>query len=282
MVAARSLPYKTMDIFDFREAAQIKSKMTEKIGEALGITSDKVDLITNFRSAKTMGSRLINQLNNKLKAIESKGVGGGVDYEDDINQILITNMKKFKHTEMPLLNDLTNIPGITKKMLSKMSMGFSDHSSAPIIARSNLANWKMFFSQYNPYKKVAQSIKQDTAKIMLYPFQFSQNKLKKEIFRILTGGEKPRPHPKFVAATGGYIENSKLISPKFDIPKSNTVVNPSQLGYNNSATHHYNVGGLVVNAAPGQSEREIASTVVSMLEAKNMQRAAMNGIGRTI
>ncbi|NDB60528.1 hypothetical protein EB001_19080, partial [bacterium] len=75
-----------------------------------------------------------------------------------------------------------------------------------------------------------------------------------------------------------------LIGGAYNIPTSSvlpTMSTPSGFA-RGGIINHYDVGGFVVNAAPGQSEREIASMVVSMLDAKNMRRSAMNGINRTI
>jgi hypothetical protein len=78
--------------------------------------------------------------------------------------------------------------------------------------------------------------------------------------------------------------NGGMVGPKYNIPSTSTsIVNPMPMRYNNGgAVHKYDVGGLVVNAAPGQSEREIASMVVQMLDTKNMLDAAKSGgRGRT-
>jgi TP901 family phage tail tape measure protein len=211
VLAARSLPFKSLDL---TETSQIARKMKDSIGKAVGITDDGTDLITNFRSSKTITSRLINQLNNKLEKVKTAGISGGINYQDDLNQTLIMNMKKFGNKETPLLQDLSNIPGISKKALSKMSQGFNDFSSANVIARSKLGNWTTFLSQFNPYKKTPLDIRQNTAKMMLHPLQFSQNKVATELYRILTGGKKFKAYTQTGVATGGYINNGKVSIPK--------------------------------------------------------------------
>jgi TP901 family phage tail tape measure protein len=78
--------------------------------------------------------------------------------------------------------------------------------------------------------------------------------------------------------------NGGMVGPKYNVPStSSSIVNPQPMRYNNGgAVHRYDVGGLVVNAAPGQSEREIASMVVQMLDNKNMLESAKSGgRGRT-
>ena len=79
-------------------------------------------------------------------------------------------------------------------------------------------------------------------------------------------------------ATGG------LVGASYHIPTSTVMPNMNMLpAYaKGGVIHHYDVGGFVVNAAEGQSERDIATMVVSMLDSRNMQRAAMNGVNRTI
>jgi TP901 family phage tail tape measure protein len=79
-------------------------------------------------------------------------------------------------------------------------------------------------------------------------------------------------------AAGGLIGGAYNIPTSSVLPTMSTPPGFARGGIIN----HYDVGGFVVNAAPGQSEREIASMVVSMLDAKNMRRSAMNGINRTI
>jgi TP901 family phage tail tape measure protein len=99
--------------------------------------------------------------------------------------------------------------------------------------------------------------------------------------------------PKF--ASGGYANPSNysnmsvpsyamggLAGPKYNIPTNTVSLGKNQIpGYNKGgAVHHYDVGGFVVNAQPGQDERMIASMVVDMLDQKNVMRAAMSGVGR--
>ena len=74
------------------------------------------------------------------------------------------------------------------------------------------------------------------------------------------------------AAAGG------LATQKYNFGSSSAIVNPAMMGYNNGGMiNKYDVGGLVVNAAPGQDERQIAAMVVQMLDAKNV--AAMAKVG---
>ena len=75
-----------------------------------------------------------------------------------------------------------------------------------------------------------------------------------------------------------------LSEPKYNVPTPATaMVNPMTMGYNNGGSvHRYDVGGLVVNAAPGQNERQIAAMVVQMLDNKNMLNAAKHGRSRSI
>jgi len=99
--------------------------------------------------------------------------------------------------------------------------------------------------------------------------------------------------PKF--ASGGYANPSNysnmsvpsyamggLAGPKYNIPTNSVSLGKNQIpGYNKGgAVHHYDVGGFVVNAQPGQDEKMIASMVVDMLDQKNVMRAAMTGVGR--
>jgi TP901 family phage tail tape measure protein len=99
--------------------------------------------------------------------------------------------------------------------------------------------------------------------------------------------------PKF--AGGGYANPSTysnmsvpayamggLAGPKYNIPTNSVSIGKNQIpGYNKGgAVHHYDVGGFVVNAQPGQDEKMIASMVVDMLDQKNVMRAAMSGVGR--
>ena len=73
-----------------------------------------------------------------------------------------------------------------------------------------------------------------------------------------------------------------LAGPKYNIPTNSVSIGKNQIpGYNKGgAVHHYDVGGFVVNAQPGQDEKMIASMVVDMLDQKNVMRAAMSGVGR--
>jgi hypothetical protein len=93
-----------------------------------------------------------------------------------------------------------------------------------------------------------------------------------------------KPEGTVLKEVGLGFANGGMVGPKYNIPSTSTsIVNPMPMRYNNGgAVHKYDVGGLVVNAAPGQSEREIASMVVQMLDTKNMLDAAKSGgRGRT-
>jgi hypothetical protein len=93
-----------------------------------------------------------------------------------------------------------------------------------------------------------------------------------------------KPEGTVLKEVGLGFANGGMVGPKYNIPSTSTsIVNPMPMRYNNGgAVHKYDVGGLVVNAAPGQSEREIASMVVQMLDTKNMLEAAKSGgRGRT-
>jgi TP901 family phage tail tape measure protein len=93
-----------------------------------------------------------------------------------------------------------------------------------------------------------------------------------------------KPKGTVLKEAGMGFANGGMVGPKYNIPSTSTsIVNPMPMRYNNGgAVHKYDVGGLVVNAAPGQSEREIASMVVQMLDTKNMLDAAKSGgRGRT-
>jgi TP901 family phage tail tape measure protein len=88
-----------------------------------------------------------------------------------------------------------------------------------------------------------------------------------------------KPKGTVLKEVGMGFANGGMVGPKYNIPStSSSVVNPQPMRYNNGGpVHKYDVGGLVVNAAPGQSEREIASMVVQMLDNKNMLEAAKSG-----
>jgi len=79
-------------------------------------------------------------------------------------------------------------------------------------------------------------------------------------------------------ATGGMVNKAK-----YNLPSPSVSINKSMMpNSNNSAVHHYDVGGLVVNAQPGQDEKTIATMVVNMLDQKNMMREAMYGRQRSM
>lgn len=96
-------------------------------------------------------------------------------------------------------------------------------------------------------------------------------------------------------ARGGYVNPSSYsnmsvpsyamggaVGPRYNIPTNTVSLGKNQIpGYNKGgAVHHYDVGGFVVNAQPGQDEKMIATMVVDMLDQKNVMRAAMTGVGR--
>ena len=96
-------------------------------------------------------------------------------------------------------------------------------------------------------------------------------------------------------ARGGYVNTSSYsnmsvpsyamggtVGPRYNIPTNTVSLGKNQIpGYNKGgAVHHYDVGGFVVNAQPGQDEKMIATMVVDMLDQKNVMRAAMTGVGR--
>jgi TP901 family phage tail tape measure protein len=79
-------------------------------------------------------------------------------------------------------------------------------------------------------------------------------------------------------ATGGMVNKAK-----YNLPSPSVSINKSMMpNSNNSAVHHYDVGGLVVNSQPGQDEKTIATMVVNMLDQKNMMREAMYGRQRSM
>jgi TP901 family phage tail tape measure protein len=68
----------------------------------------------------------------------------------------------------------------------------------------------------------------------------------------------------------------------YNIPTKSLAVN-SPMGYNRGGSvHHYEVGGLVINTQPGQSEMEIARLAVGMMNAQNALGAKKVGEGRLI
>lgn len=73
-----------------------------------------------------------------------------------------------------------------------------------------------------------------------------------------------------------------MANPRYNIPSSSLIVNPATMRYNNGGqVNRYDVGGLVVNAAPGQDERQIAAMVVQMLDSKNLMAQAKSGRNRS-
>ena len=73
--------------------------------------------------------------------------------------------------------------------------------------------------------------------------------------------------------------NGGMIGPRYNIPNaSSNIVNPMPMGYNNGGSiHHYNAGGIVVNAAPGQDVKELANHIVTIMDARGARRDSMTG-----
>ena len=68
----------------------------------------------------------------------------------------------------------------------------------------------------------------------------------------------------------------------YNIPTKSLAVN-APMGYNRGGSvHHYEVGGLVINTQPGQSEMEIARLAVGMMNAQSALGAKKLGEGRLI
>jgi len=68
----------------------------------------------------------------------------------------------------------------------------------------------------------------------------------------------------------------------YNIPTKSLGVSP-MMGYNKGGSvHHYEVGGLVINTQPGQSEMEIARLAVGMMNAQSALGAKKLGEGRLI
>jgi TP901 family phage tail tape measure protein len=68
----------------------------------------------------------------------------------------------------------------------------------------------------------------------------------------------------------------------YNIPNKSLAIN-APMGYNKGGSvHHYEVGGLVINTQPGQSEMEIARLAVGMMNAQSALGAKKLGEGRLI
>jgi hypothetical protein len=72
--------------------------------------------------------------------------------------------------------------------------------------------------------------------------------------------------------------------PSFTIPKDPASIGNNQItGYNRGGSvHHYNAGGIVVNGAQGQDVKELASHIVTIMDARGNRRNSMNGGGITV
>lgn len=72
-----------------------------------------------------------------------------------------------------------------------------------------------------------------------------------------------------------------MSGPSYTIPKPNASLGNNQnMGYNKGGSiHHYNAGGIVVNGAPGQDVKELASHIVTIMDARGSRRNSMNGGG---
>jgi hypothetical protein len=75
-----------------------------------------------------------------------------------------------------------------------------------------------------------------------------------------------------------------MVGPRYNIPSSNpSIGNNQNMGYNKGGSiHHYNAGGIVVNGAPGQDVKELASHIVTIMDARGSRRSSMNGGGITV
>ena len=78
--------------------------------------------------------------------------------------------------------------------------------------------------------------------------------------------------------------NGGIVAPKYNIPSSNlSIGNNQNMGYNKGGSiHHYNAGGIVVNGAQGQDVKELASHIVTIMDARGSRRNSMNGGGVVI
>jgi hypothetical protein len=105
-------------------------------------------------------------------------------------------------------------------------------------------------------------------------------------------GSSHLPKSRTGAATGGYVNPSfspnmstpafgmgGLAGPKYSIPNNTlSIGNNQNTGYNSGGSiHHYNAGGIVVNAAPGQDVKELANHIVTIMDARGARRDSMTG-----
>jgi hypothetical protein len=72
-----------------------------------------------------------------------------------------------------------------------------------------------------------------------------------------------------------------ISGPSYTIPKGPASIGNNQIpGYNRGGSiHHYNAGGIVVNAAQGQDVKELANHIVTIMDARGSRRNSMNGGG---
>jgi TP901 family phage tail tape measure protein len=78
--------------------------------------------------------------------------------------------------------------------------------------------------------------------------------------------------------------NGGMASPTYNIPTNTVGIASNQVpGYNKGGSiHHYNAGGIVVNAAQGQDVKELANHIVNIMDARGARRQSMNGGGITV
>jgi len=77
----------------------------------------------------------------------------------------------------------------------------------------------------------------------------------------------------------GGMKNGGMVNPSFNIPTSTVSLgNNAAPRYNGGGqVYNYSAGGIVINPAQGQSEKQIAEYVVSIMDAKNGLRTASTG-----
>jgi hypothetical protein len=80
------------------------------------------------------------------------------------------------------------------------------------------------------------------------------------------------------------FSNGGMATPKYNVPSSSlSIGNNQNMGYNKGGSiHHYNAGGIVVNGAQGQDVKELASHIVTIMDARGSRRNSMNGGGITV
>jgi TP901 family phage tail tape measure protein len=78
--------------------------------------------------------------------------------------------------------------------------------------------------------------------------------------------------------------NGGMVSPTYNIPTNTVGLASNQVpGYNKGGSiHHYNAGGIVVNAAQGQDVKELANHIVNIMDARGARRQSMTGGGITV